>query len=114
MRNSKERRQKVWNPRFVLRRSVLMGKLGVFKVKYFPIRMGKIPIKMFYERRLEHLLGKSFGTSFLKSFIFKISVYTASALCQVFSVWVVCSKQEIKLLSQISYIPVGEANQQKE
>ena len=91
-----------------------MGELGVFKVKYFPIRMGKIPIKMFYERRLEHLLGKSFGTSFLKSFIFKISVYTASALCQVFSVWVVCSKQEIKLLSQISYIPVGEANQQKE
>lgn len=90
-----------------------MSKLGIFKVKYFPIKMGKIPIKMFYEKRLAHLLGKAFGTSFLKSFIFKISVYSASALCQVFSVWVVCSKQEINLLSQISYIPVGETNQQK-
>ena len=27
-----------------------MSKLGIFKVKYFPIKMGKIPIQMFYEK----------------------------------------------------------------
>lgn len=60
-----------------------MSKPGVFKVKYFPIKMGKIPIKMFYEERLAHLLGKAFGTSFLKSFIFKINVmvHLLSAKC---------------------------------